>query len=128
MRLRLLLVLLAFFGFIILPTSVDFLMDWLWFGSMSYRDVFITGLRAQASLGTVVFVIAFVVLFGNVWLAISSIVGPYIVIGGGAGTVQPATVRREHLWRITGVACLVVSLLMGLVAGSEWLPWLQFWH
>src|SRR5438128_272197 len=45
-----------------------------------------------------------------------------------AGMVQPAMVRREHLRRLTGIACLVVSFMMGLVAGTEWLPWLQFWH
>jgi uncharacterized membrane protein (UPF0182 family) len=124
---RLTLVLVALFGFIVLPSAVNFLMKWLWFGSVGYRQVFMTGLRAQASLGMFVFVVAFFVLYGNLWFAISSIASPYIVLGTGAGTVQPAMVRREQLRRITGVACIVVSLMMGLVAGAEWLPWLQFW-
>jgi uncharacterized protein len=129
-RFRLALIAAAILLFIVLPSSVDFLMDWLWFGAMGYRGLFLTGLRAQASLGTFVFAAAFAVLFGNLWVAISSIVSPYVVLGpvGSPGTVQPATIRREHLFRLTGVACLVVSLMMGLVAGSEWLPWLQFWH
>src|SRR5581483_2451488 len=127
LRLRLILFVVAIFGFIVLPSLVSFLLDWLWFGSVGYREVFVTSLRAQASLGTVVFAAAFAVLYGNLWIAVSSIAGPYIVIGGGAGTVQPAMVRREALRRITGLACLVVALLMGLVAGSEWLRWLQFW-
>ena len=125
---RLTLALLALFAFIVLPSAVTFLMKWLWFGSVGYRQVFMTGLRAQASLGMFVFVVAFFVLYGNLWVAVSSIASPYIVLGTGAGTVQPAMVRREQLRRLTGVACLVVAFLMGLVAGSEWLPWLQFWH
>ena len=118
---RLTLVLAALLVFIVLPSTVDFLLDWLWFGAIGYRQVFLTGLRAQASLGTYVFGAAFAILFGNIWIAISSIASPYIVLGKGmgAGTVQPAVVKREHLRRITGVACLVVSLMMGLVAGTE---------
>ena len=126
--LRLTLILAALIVFIVLPSTVDFLMSWLWFGSVGYRNVFLTGLRAQASLWTVVFAIAFFVLFGNLWIAVSSIASPYIVLGKGAGMVQPAMVRREHLRRLTGIACLVISFMMGLVAGTEWLPWLQFWH
>jgi uncharacterized protein len=125
---RLTLALLALFAFIVLPSTVNFLMKWLWFGSVGYRQVFMTGLRAQASLGMFVFVVAFFVLYGNLWFAISAIASPYIVLGTGAGTVQPAMVRREQLRRLTGVACLVVSFMMGLVAGSEWLASLQFWH
>lgn len=125
---RLTLILLALFAFIVLPSAVDFLMEWLWFGSVGYRNVFVTGLRAQASLGTFVFAVAFAVLFGNLWVAVSSIAGPYIVLGTGAGTVQPAMVRREQLRRVVGLACLAVSFVMGLIAGSEWLGWLRFWH
>ncbi|MSO56105.1 MAG: UPF0182 family protein [Acidobacteria bacterium] len=125
---RLILALAALFVFIVLPTTVDFLMDWLWFSAIGYRNVFTTSLRAQASLGTFVFAAAFAVLFGNLWIAVSSIANPYIVLGTSGGTVQPTVVGREQLRRVTGVACLVVSLIMGLVAGSEWLRWLQFWH
>ncbi len=127
---RFVLALAALLVFIVLPSTVDFLLEWLWFGSVGYRSVYVTGLRAQASLGTFVLAAAFTVLFGNLWIAISSIVSPYIVLraGSGAGTVQPAMIRREQLRRLTGLACLVVSIMMGLVAGSEWLPWLQFWH
>jgi len=127
---RLTLALAALLVFVVLPQTVAFLLEWLWFGAIGYRSVYLTGLRAQASLGTFVVAAAFAVLFGNLWVAISSIASPYIVLAGrsGGSTVQPAIIQREHLFRITGLACLAVSVLMGLVAGSEWLSWLQFWH
>src|SRR4051812_17874333 len=86
---RLTLALAALLIFIILPQTVDFLLQWLWFGSVGYRSVFLTGLRAQASLGTFVVGAAFTVLLGNLWIAISSIASPYIVLAGrsGVGTV-----------------------------------------
>ncbi len=126
--LRVILLLLALFAFVVLPSTVDFLMDWLWFASLGYRSVFLRELRAQASLGTFVFAGAFAILYGNLWIAVSSIVTPYIVLGAGARTIQPAMVRREALRKLTAFACLAVSLLIGLVAGSSWLTWLQFWH
>ena len=129
MSLRTVLAGLAVLAFVILPNLVDFLMEWFWFGAMGYRDVYVTSLRAQASLGSSILLAAFVVLYGNLWIATSSISAPYIVIGGRAGgTVQPAVMRREYLRRVVGVGCLVLSLLISLAASGEWMRWLQFRH
>ncbi|HKY22476.1 MAG TPA: UPF0182 family protein [Vicinamibacterales bacterium] len=129
MKLRAVLAILALVAFVVLPNLVDFLMEWFWFGAIGYRSVFVTSLRAQASLFAFVLLFAFLVLYGNLWIAISSIASPYIVIGGrGNGTVQPAMVRREQLRKLVGVGCLVISLLISLAASGEWMRWLQFRH
>ena len=66
-------------------------------------------------------------LYGNLWIAISSIASPYIVIGtGAAGTVQPAMIRREQIRKLVGIGSLVVSLMISLAGSSEWMRWLQF--
>ena len=93
---RLTLALAALLVFVVLPQTVAFLLEWLWFGAIGYRSVYLTGLRAQASLGTFVVAAAFAVLFGNLWVAISSIASPYIVLAGrsGGSTVQPAIIQR----------------------------------
>jgi uncharacterized membrane protein (UPF0182 family) len=85
---RLTLALVALLVFIVLPSTVDFVLEWLWFGSVGYRQVFLTGLRAQASLGTFVLAAAFTMLFGNLWIAISSIASPYIVLRAGTGVAR----------------------------------------
>ena len=127
MSIRGFLVIGAILAFVILPNLVDFLMDWLWFGSVGYRHVYVTSLRAQASLGAFILGFAFAVLYGNLWLAVSSIASPYVVIGtSGSGTVQPATIRREQIRKMVGVGSLVVSLMISLAASSEWMRWLQF--
>ncbi len=87
MNLRGVFVLGAILAFIVLPNLIDFLMEWLWFGAVGYRGVYLTSLRAQASLGTFILGFAFTVLYGNLWVAVSSIASPYIVIG---------TRRRRH--------------------------------
>src|SRR6185436_4021782 len=103
-------------------------LDWWWFGAVGYREVFLRGLKAKATLGSVVLGIGFLVLYGNLWIAMSSIVAPYIVIGTGAGTVQPAMVRREQVRKLTGIGAAVVALMISLAASSEWFSWLQFWN
>ena len=80
----------ALLAFVVLPSFVHFSTDWLWFGAIGYRDVFLRGLKAKASLGAFVLGIGFLMLYGNFWIAMSSVVGPYIVLGTGRGTVQPA--------------------------------------
>jgi uncharacterized membrane protein (UPF0182 family) len=129
MNLRGLLVIGAILALVVLPNLIDFLMEWLWFGAAGYRSVYLTSLRSQASLGAFILGFAFAVLYGNLWLAVSSIASPYIVIGtGAAGTVQPAMVRREQIRKLVGVGSLVVSLMISLAASGEWMRWLQFRH
>jgi uncharacterized protein len=127
MPVRALLGLVAVLAFIILPNLVGFLIEWLWFGAVGYRAVYVTSLRTQASLFTFILGFAFVMLYGNLWIAVSSIASPYIVIGtGAAGTVQPAMIRREQIRKVVGIGSLVVSLMIGLAGSSEWMRWLQF--
>ena len=64
MKLRPVLAIVAVVAFIVLPNLVDFLLEWLWFGAIGYRDVFVTSLRAQASLGSFVLHFAFLGLYG----------------------------------------------------------------
>ena len=122
------LAIVALVAFVILPSAVDFLMEWFWFGAVGYRDVFLRGLKAKASLGSFVLGFSFFVIYGNLWIAFSSIASPYIVLGRGAGTVQPAMVRREQLRKLTGIGSAVIALMISLAASTEWFRWLQFWN
>ncbi len=129
MNFRAVLLLVGVVAFIILPNLIQFLIEWLWFGASGYRDVYVTSLRAQASLGAFILGFSFAMLYGNMWIAISSIASPYIVIGtGGAGTVQPSMIRREQIRKVVGIGSLVVSLMISLAASGEWMRLLQFRH
>jgi uncharacterized membrane protein (UPF0182 family) len=125
---RITLAIVAVLAFVVLPSLVDFLMEWLWFGAVGYREVFLRGLKAKAAVGSFVLGLGFFVLYGNLWIAFSSIVSPYIVLGRGAGTVQPAMVRREHLRKLTGIGAAVIALMISLASSTEWFQWLQFWN
>jgi uncharacterized protein len=126
--LRIWIVILALLLLVVLPTTVDFLMDWLWFGEVGYRQVFLTGISASSLFGTVVFAVAFLVLFGNTWLALSTIARPYIVFGMSPGIVRAPVITREQLRRLTILVCATVAIFIGIYGGSHWLTWLRFRH
>ena len=111
---------------VVLPTTVDFLVDWLWFGEVGYRQVFLTGLTASSTLGSIVFGLAFVALFGNIWLALSTIASPYVVLGMGPGIRRAPVLGREQLRKLTTLACATVAVFIGIFGGSQWLTWLRF--
>ena len=48
LRFRLFLIVAAAAVFFLLPTAVDFLTDWLWFGELGFRGIYSTRLTAEA--------------------------------------------------------------------------------
>ena len=120
MNFRGLLGLLGVVAFIVLPNLVEFLIEWLWFGSSGYRSVYVTSLRAQASLFT--FILGFAFLD-----ALRQPVARDVVYRepvhphrhAGAGTVQPSMIRREQIRKIVGIGSLVVSLMIAWPAAAS---------
>ena len=116
---------IGFAVFLALPSTIDFAMDWLWFGELGYRDVFLRRFQVGGTLCAAVFFTAFFILFGNIWPAVCTITGPYVVL---AGTIQPTAIRREHFRSIAVGASAVLALAIGMFAATQWLTWLQFAH
>ncbi|MEE2964022.1 MAG: UPF0182 family protein [Acidobacteriota bacterium] len=113
--------------FMVVPSAVDLLTEWFWFGEVAYTDIFIRTLTAKATVGGLVFLVAFGVLAANFRLALGRVTKPYLLFPGG-GDIQPITLERTQLKMLgTGVAALA-ALFLGLFASNEWLTWLQFQH
>src|SRR5688572_31418006 len=77
------LALVIFFGG---PTLLSFYTNWLWFGEVGYQPVYLTMLRAQGTLFTIVFVVAALWLTGNLRLAL-----------GAIGDVRPVFTTRDGI-------------------------------
>jgi len=60
---------LAFFGG---PSVIRFYTDWLWFGEVGYQPVFLTMLRAQATLFAATFAVAALWLAFNFRMALAA--------------------------------------------------------
>ena len=124
-RLALLLVVLLLFT--VIPSVVDLLTEWFWFGEVDYRSIFVLTLTTKASVGGLVFLVALAALAFNFRLALRRITRPYTLFPGG-GDIPPVVLTPRQLQLIgTGVAALV-ALFLGIFASNQWLTWLQFQH
>ena len=122
-RLVFLLVLLS--AFMVVPSALDLLSEWLWFNEVEYTGIFMRTLGAKVTLGAVVFLLAFAGLALNFRLALRRFTEPYTLFPGN-GDIQAVVLTPQQLQRLgMGVAALM-ALFLGTFASNEWLTWLQF--
>ena len=105
--------------------AVGLLTEWLWFQEVDYTGIFIRTLATKASLGGVVFLVAFATLAVNFRLALRRLTQPYMLFPGG-GDIQPVVLNQHQFLLLgTGIAA-VVALFLGIFASNDWLTWLQY--
>ena len=122
-RLAFLLVLLS--AFMVVPSALDLLSEWLWFNEVQYTDIFLRTLSTKVTLGAAVFLLAFAGLALNFRQALRRFTQPYTLFPGN-GDIQPVVLTPQQLQRLgTGIAALM-ALFLGVFASNEWLTWLQF--
>lgn len=127
MSARLVVLLVVLLLFMVIPSAVDLLTEWFWFGEVDYQGIFVRTLTAKAALGGVVFLVALAALAFNFRLALRRITKPYMLFPGG-GDIQPIVLTPRQLQLLgTGLAALV-ALFLGIFASNQWMTWLQFQH
>lgn len=127
MPLRILILFLAGAIFFVLPFSVDFLTDWLWFGEVGFQDVFSTEVSARASMAVTVFVAAAAWLTVHVRIALSSISPAPITFTTRDG-FSVALPTRDQLRPLVMLAVVVAAFLFASYASSQWMTVLTWWY
>ena len=127
-KIRLLPFIVAGLVFVVLPQFVTVYTDWLWFGETGYQDVFLLSLSSQLSVGLIVFGCAFLLLFGNLQIALKSVKKPYLLVGPTAEDVKPMVLEQRHLRLIIKAVSGVGALFLAFFASSQWLVWLKSSH
>jgi uncharacterized membrane protein (UPF0182 family) len=121
---------------ILLGLASDFLVDWLWFSSIGYLQVFWTTIGAKAVVFFAIWTATTVILCLNGWLALrfarrqptQSVTG---FVWKPAGIVPPPDLlgfMRDRLpwpWVIAGSAALIALLVAAIEVGN-WNVFLQF--
>jgi hypothetical protein len=88
--------------FLLFSFGLELWTDWLWYQSVGFDPVFLTRITATIGLGLGAFVLALVVLFGNLWLA--GRLGPEAEAGeGGRGIQSLVDLRRPRPVRPAGL-------------------------
>jgi uncharacterized membrane protein (UPF0182 family) len=119
--------LLGFLVTIVVPSTVAFYTDWLWFGETGYRDVFVRTWLYRVTLGAVVTAVAFGAILLNVRVAMRALVARRLVFMTREGPMR-IDVDRQRAQPLAAMVAAVVALLFGLWTSSRWLDWLLFRH
>jgi uncharacterized membrane protein (UPF0182 family) len=109
----------------IVPSSVDYYTDWLWFRELGYEGIFLRTLNAQFVVFAATFVASFLFLFVNLRIARGSITRSHITLGTDANGREIA-VQTGPLARLALPAAAVVAVAIGIAGARSWLLWLNF--
>ena len=127
MPLRFLFLILAGGLFFVVPASVEFLTDWMWFGEVGYRPIYATELTTRAALAAGAFVFTLGWLGLNVRKALASISPAPLAFTTREGfTVALPT--RDQLRPLVMLIVAGAAFLVASFASSQWLTILSWWH
>jgi uncharacterized membrane protein (UPF0182 family) len=113
--------------FFVLPATLDFLADWLWFGEVGYQGVYSTEISARAAAGAVSFVLAFAWFALNARLALGAMSPAPMTFTTREGfTVALPT--REQVRPLVLILAAVGSFLIASFASSQWMLLLSWWY
>jgi uncharacterized membrane protein (UPF0182 family) len=112
-------------GSILVPASVTFYTDWLWYGETGYQSVFVKTLATQGTVGATAIGIAFLVLVLNLSIAMRTMSARELVIMTREGPFR-LRIDRRRVQPFVSAAAAVVAVLFGLYASSHWEEWLLF--
>ena len=125
--LRLALVILAVLFVMTAPGLVTFVTNYFWFGEVGQEQVFLTVLRAQAITFTAFFAVSALWLAINLRSALSAIgeIGSKFTTSEGIELPLPGP---RQLQTIVNIVAIVMAVLFGLYATSQWQTFLTWWY
>ena len=127
MPIRAVVIILGAAIFFVLPATLDFLADWLWFGEVGYREVYSTSIWARATAGTAAFVIALAWLAANARFALAAMSpAPATFTTRDGFTVALPT--REQVRPLVLILAAIGAFLIASFASSQWMTLLSWWH
>jgi uncharacterized membrane protein (UPF0182 family) len=109
---------------LVVPSFAALYTDWLWFLEVGHEQVFVRTLRARLLLGGVVFLVAFAVLYANVWFAQGALRGRALTVVGPQG-VRTIAFDMGRLRPLFYLGATVAALLIAMSASGKWDVWLM---
>ncbi|WP_407176415.1 UPF0182 family protein [Bradyrhizobium sp. STM 3562] len=118
-------------GWLLFKIAGDVLVDWLWFSSVGYLQVFWTSLRAQAALFGGVFIATWIILWLNGWVALrlaraTSV--PPLTTSGRQPPPDPLALARDRLpWpHIIVAGAGLIAILVAAGEADDWATVLRY--
>jgi uncharacterized membrane protein (UPF0182 family) len=107
------------------PAFAEFYTDWLWYREVGFEQVFLRALTARAATGLVTGLAVFGVLWLNLHLALRTLRSREFTISTADGP-RVISVDTRRIRSLVLAAALVLSVFVGLYAGSHWDTWLYY--
>jgi uncharacterized membrane protein (UPF0182 family) len=111
----------------LIPSSVTYYTDWLWFRELGYEHVFVRTLNAQLMVFVAAFAIAFLFLFFNLRIARRGINRSHVVVGRGPDG-RAIAIETGPIAGLALPVAVVVALGIGVVSARNWLEWLTYFN
>ena len=124
---RLLVLVAAAVLFFVLPATLDFLADWLWFGEVGYREVYSTEIGARATAGAISFVLALAWLVVNARFAIAAMSPAPTTFQTREG-LTVALPTRDQLQPLLMILAALAAFLVASFVSSQWMTLLSWWY
>ena len=110
-------------------SALSYYIDSLWFGSLSYADVFFTILKLQWVVFFAFTVLTFLILYGSFLVLkrahLPNLPSSYTIFIAG----EPKRLPVEPVLRLLGLGvCLVVAIVSGIGLMAEWRTFGLFWY
>jgi uncharacterized membrane protein (UPF0182 family) len=112
---------------LVVPSSVRYYTDWLWFQELGYEGIFLRTLNAQLTVFAATFTVVFLFLYFNLRLARGTITRPHIMFGTAADG-RAIALETGPLAKLALPAAVVVALGLGVAGARDWLLWLNFFN
>ena len=121
-------VLLAAVGLLfVVPATLDFMADWLWFGEVGFRRVYSTEITARGISGAITFALAFAWFALNARMALAAMgSAPSSFTTREGFTVALPT--RDQVRPLVMLLAAFGSFLIASFVSSQWMTLLRWWH
>ncbi|HEV2072027.1 MAG TPA: UPF0182 family protein [Thermomicrobiales bacterium] len=100
---------------VLMFVTAPFWINWLWFGSVGYRSVIVTNYNAQALLFLAAAVIAGLIFYVNMRLALRNTRSPQLAEEGRVSRASRGVIRG-----LTVLGSLIIALVAGVLATQRW--------
>jgi uncharacterized membrane protein (UPF0182 family) len=111
----------------VVPATLDFLADWLWFGEVGYRDIYSTEITARGVAGVATFVLAFTWFAMNARFALAAMsAAPASFTTREGFTVALPT--RAQVRPLVLLLAAIGSFLLASFVASQWMTLLLWWQ
>jgi len=123
---RLALLILVAAAFLLSAQAISLLTDWLWFGEVGYRGVFLQILTAKAMLAFLLGSVFFAAVYGNLYLASRSPATDVLIEMEDTLGLPSRFIVEPYIRRFLLPGVLALSVLAGLQATQHWDTLLRF--